>query len=145
MRAYLLDTNIVSYLADPASVFHGRVAEAIRSLPSRSRLAVSVLTLYELAYGYARDPGHARLLAIIRQEGVAVVALPEAGAEVFARVKNDYRLRTGTQDRALARHNVDLVLASTAIVEGMALVSNDAIFKRLAEVEPQLVVEDWTA
>lgn len=145
MRTYLLDTNIVSYLADPASAFHGRVAGAIRALPDESRLAISLLTLYELAYGYARDPGRSRLLAIVREEGVGVVAPSEAGAEIFAGLKNAYRLRTGARGRDLVRHNVDLVLASTAIVEGIALVSNDAIFGTLAELEPRLVVENWAA
>jgi predicted nucleic acid-binding protein len=55
MPTYLLDTNIVSYLADPSSPFHERVAAAIGSLPDDSRLAVSVLTLYELAYVRAAE------------------------------------------------------------------------------------------
>lgn len=143
MPAYLLDTNIISYLADPSSPFHAPVAETIQSLPEGSRLAISLLTLYELAYGYVRDPGHSRLLAIVREEGLGVLAPTEAGAEIFARLKNAYRLRTGARERELVRHNVDLILASTAIAEGAALVSNDAIFTTLAELEPQLSVENW--
>jgi predicted nucleic acid-binding protein len=95
MPTYLLDTNIVSYLADPSSPFHERVAAAIGSLPADSRLAVSVLTLYELAYGHVRGPAGARLLAIIREEGLGVLAPSEAGAEVFARLKDAYRRHTG--------------------------------------------------
>lgn len=141
MRTYLLDTNIISYLADPSSSFHDRVETAISSLPDESRLAISLLTLYELAYGYARDPGHARLLTIVRDEGIAVIAPSEAGAEVFARLKDAYRLRTGARERELARHNVDLILASTAVVEGAVLVSNDGIFATLAGLE----LENWAA
>ena len=143
MRTYLLDTNIVSYLADPSSPFHERVAQAIRSLPDESQLAVSLLTLYELAYGYARDPGHSRLLAILREAGVGVLAPSEPGAAIFAQLKNAYRLRFGARERELVRHNVDLILASTAISEGAVLVSNDAIFNTLAEIDPRLVVENW--
>ena len=143
MRTYLLDTNIISYLADPDSAFHQQTADAVRSLPDESSLAISLLTLSELAYGYARDPGHSRLLTIIREEGIGVLAPSEPGAEVFARLKNAYRLRTGARERELVRHNVDFILASTAITEGATLVSNDTIFKTLAELEPGLEVENW--
>ena len=145
METYLLDTNIISYLADPSSPFHDRVEAAIRSLSDESRLAVSLLTLYELAYGNARDPGRSRLLSIVREEGIAVLAPAEAGAEVFARLKNAYRLRTGARERELVRHNVDLILACTAVVEGAVLVSNDGIFATLAELDPLLAVENWAA
>ena len=33
MLTYLLDTNIISYLADPSSPFHERVKAAIGALP----------------------------------------------------------------------------------------------------------------
>jgi predicted nucleic acid-binding protein len=145
MQTYLLDTNIISYLADPSSPFHERVADAICSLPDESRLAISVLTLYELAYGYVRDPGRASLLIIVKEEGVAVLGLPEAGAEVFARLKDRYRLHTGARNRDLVRHNIDLILASTAVVEGAVLVSNDGIFATLARLEPRLAVANWAA
>ena len=78
----------------------------------------------------------------------SVSALPplapsEAGAEVFARLKNAYRLRTGARERDLVRHNVDFILASTAVTEGAALVSNDTIFRTLSDLEPRLEVENW--
>ena len=143
MRTYLLDTNIISYLADPSSTSHNDILEATKSLPDENRLTISLLTLYELAYGYVRAPGHSRLLAIVREEGIEVLLPSEAGADVFARLKEAYRLHTGIRERALARHNLDLILASTAIVAGAVLVSNDAIFATLAELEPRLSVENW--
>jgi predicted nucleic acid-binding protein len=145
MRTYLLDTNIISYLADPSSAFHERVAGAIQALADDSRLSISLLSLYELAYGYVRDPGHSRLLSIVREEGIGVLAPSEEGAEVFAQLKNGYRLRTGARERELVRHNVDLILASTAIIQDAVLVSNDTIFRTLAELEPRLDVENWAA
>lgn len=52
-----------------------------------------------------------------------MLAPAEAGAEVFARLKNAYRLRTGARERELVRHNVDLILACTAVVEGAVLLN----------------------
>jgi predicted nucleic acid-binding protein len=91
MRTYLLDTNIISYLADPSSASHNDILEATKSLPDENRLTISLLTLYELAYGYVRAPGHSRLLAIVREEGIGVLLPSEAGADVFARLKEAYQ------------------------------------------------------
>jgi predicted nucleic acid-binding protein len=44
----------------------------------------------------------------------------------------------------MAKHNVDLVLAATAITENLTLVSNDSLFRDLAAIDPRLSVEDWT-
>ncbi len=143
MTTFLLDTDIVSYLADPESAFHSRIVTAVAALADGSTLAISTLTLYELAYGYVRGAGHLQLLALLRGAGIATLPPTDAGAEVFARMKDAYRRRTGIREPALARHNVDLILASTAVVRGAVLVSNDGIFRTLAEVQPQLIVENW--
>src|SRR4051794_19455377 len=140
MTTYVLDTNIVSYLADPSSPFHERVADAILALPEEDRLAISVLTLYELSYGHLRSSSRSRLLAIVHDEQFAVLTPTEDGSAVFARLKNAYRLHTGMRERELVRHNVDLILASVAIVEGAVLVSNDGLFATLATLEPRLAV-----
>jgi predicted nucleic acid-binding protein len=79
----------------------------------------------------------------VREENLRLLRPKEAGAEVFAQLKNAYRLRTGARERDSVRHNVDLILASTALAEGTVLVSNDRIFRALAELEPRLTVERW--
>lgn len=143
MLTYLLDTNIISYLADPASEFHQRVHAATRRLPSQSQVAVPLLTLYELAYGFRRDRGHGRMVALVRDSRIEVLVPSEAGAEVFAELKDAYRLHTGARKHELARHNVDFIVASTAIVEGAVLISNDGIFRTLAGLDRRLVLENW--
>jgi predicted nucleic acid-binding protein len=145
MTLYLLDTNTVSYLADRASAFHEPAKHRLGSIPEESEVAISILTLYELTYGFVHDPARSRLLSIVREGQVRIVPLTEAGSEVFAALKHAYRRRTGGRAKALSRHNVDLILASSAIVEGAVLVSNDALFRTLAELEPRLTVENWAA
>src|SRR4051794_16750631 len=124
MATYLIDTNIISYFADPDSDFHARIVAVIERLPAESVLTISVLTLYELAYGYRRHAGHSRLLTIVREMEVGILMPTAAGAEVFAKLKDLYQRHTGAARWALARHNVDLILASTAIVAGAVLVSH---------------------
>jgi predicted nucleic acid-binding protein len=114
------------------------VGRTLRGLPPGSEVAISVLTLYELTYGFLRNPAHSRLLSILGEERVAIVPPPEAGAMVFAVLKRAYRGRTGAREKVIGRHNIDLILASTAIAGSAVLVSNDRIFRTLAEVEPRL-------
>ena len=145
MATYLLDTNTISYLADHASPFHQPTTRHLAELPEESEVAISLLTLYELTYGFFHDPAHSRLLSIVEEEQVRIVPLPSAGAEIFAALKHAYRRHTGARERIIGRHNVDLLLATTAIVEGAVLVSNDGIFAALAALEPRLSIENWAA
>jgi predicted nucleic acid-binding protein len=58
MRKYLVDINIISYLADADSPFHERVRKSFRALGKDDIVALSVLGLYEF---YCRGP----LMALI--------------------------------------------------------------------------------
>jgi len=52
-RTYLLDTNIISYLTDSKSPYRKSVKEKLFSLSEEDNVSVSIITLYELAYGLA--------------------------------------------------------------------------------------------
>jgi predicted nucleic acid-binding protein len=145
MATYLLDTNTISYLADHASPFHPSAKRHLAGLPQECEIAVSILTLYELTYGFLYDPIHSRLLSILKEEPVRIVPLTEAGTGIFAALKHAYRRQTGARERTIGRHNIDLLLAATAVVEGAVLVSNDGIFVTLAGLEPRLTLENWAA
>jgi predicted nucleic acid-binding protein len=145
MTIYLLDTNTISYLSDHASPFHGSAKQNLQKLLEDDEIAISILTLYELTYGFFFDPAQSRLLSIVREEQLRIVPLTEAGAEAFATLKHAYRRQTGATEKTIGRHNIDLVLASTAIVEDAVLVSNDGMFETLVALEPRLKVENWTA
>lgn len=54
----------------------------------------------------------------------------------------DLRSEHGRAD--LQRHAIDCMIASTALDRGATLVSNDALFGRLAKLNPALRVADWT-
>ena len=51
MKTYLLDTNIISYLTDPNSPHKDKIKERLLSLSEDDTVSVSIITLYELAYG----------------------------------------------------------------------------------------------
>lgn len=78
----------------------------------------------------------------------AAERLPEPEQQAVARdimrLKRLLRTSSGASIAALSRHNVDLVLAAAAIVDGWTLVSNDAVFPKLATATADLTVENWT-
>ena len=142
MARYLLDTNVLSYLIDTASLGHAAVHAHLAALVDTDEVELSVLSLYELHHWFAYDP--AALGAA--QEVIAsfpVLPLPEAGAAAFGVLMRD--LRPGFSRADLQRHAVDAMIAVTALDRGAVLVSNDALFGRLAKLDPALRVVDWTA
>src|SRR4051794_13094118 len=133
MVRYLLDTNTLSYLIDTASPGHAAVHARLTSLADTDEVVLSVLSLYELHHWFAYDP--AALAAA--HEVIAsfpVVPLPEARAAVFGALMRDLRPELGRAD--LQRHAVDTMIAVTALDRGAVLVSNDALFGRLARINP---------
>jgi predicted nucleic acid-binding protein len=43
----------------------------------------------------------------------------------------------------MRRHNVDFILASTAMEQEAVIVSKDSIFSKIQKFEPGLQVENW--
>lgn len=139
----LLDTSTISYLVDAESPFHDICTERAADEAVFPTLAVSVLTVFELAS-----------LAAARQdfmpviEGVtaafARVPIDEAAAGLFASLKRRLAEADGTLPARLGRHNTDLILAALAIHRDAIIVSNDSIFARLAALDDRVKIEDWT-
>ena len=84
MKRYLLDINIISYLADVESPFHGKVRERFKRLGGDDVVTISILGLYELHYGISKA-GEAELApGLLKTKrkvcaSLPVVPLSEAG------------------------------------------------------------------
>jgi predicted nucleic acid-binding protein len=140
MARYLLDTNTLSYLIDTAAAGHAAVHARLASLADTDEVALSVLSLYELHHWFAYDPA---AFAAAREiiGSFPVLPLPEAGAAVFGALLRDLRPEIGRGD--IQRHAVDCMIAVTALDRSAVLVSNDALFGRLAKLDPALRLANW--
>ena len=109
---------------------------------------ISVLTLYETEYGivYAPEEKKNRMAEVkeMMRQFLFVLPISDAGAEVFGRIKAGYRKMAGSDQKTVDRHDVDFILASSAIAEEAVLVSNDRIFLTVQAIEPVLKLENWT-
>jgi predicted nucleic acid-binding protein len=145
---YLLDTNILSYLEEQSSPFHAKTKARLYRLTDHDEILLPILILYELRYSVsaAAPENSARLTALVSSylQQFPLQQLSERGAEIFGDIKAKYRRqRPGITQPALDRHNIDFILASSALAENAVLVSNDHIFTAISEIEPALQLENW--
>jgi len=153
-RIYLLDTNIISYLTDSKSPYRNAVKEKLFSLSEKDRVAVSIITLYELAYGLAtlekskKDKNNINEKLFesgieFIKEYLDIFPLSVEEIDIFGKIKAKYKEQTGINTKALKKNDLDFLIASTAISQGAVLVSNDGIFGDIVEYEFGLEFEEW--
>lgn len=146
---YLLDTNILSYLEERNSPFHLSVKQHMSACSSMDELFISSLTIYELYYSVAcageKDQVRVNKLIGSYLRRFQVFPLQLEGAVIFGQLKQLLRTKTALNTKVLDRHNVDLMIASCAILQQAILVSNDRIFETLAQHDNRLKFENWAA
>ncbi|MBW3540606.1 MAG: type II toxin-antitoxin system VapC family toxin [Planctomycetes bacterium] len=127
---FLLDTNICSaHMRRPARLAH-------RFIQYIGQLGISTVVLAELYAGAHRDSNPTRLLTLIGDllQEVHLLDFDAACAERFGRERGPL-LQQGISVSA-----VDLMIASTALVHDLTLVTNNtADFQHV----PGLRLEDW--
>jgi len=100
------------------------------------RVAISTITVAELYFGAYNSARMAENLAraetFVRQ--LTVISLNEAALKTFGQTKSDLR----KQGHPVA--DFDLLIASTALVEGRILVTNNT--RHYARI-PELLLESW--
>ncbi len=148
MKQYLIDINIISYLADNESPFHNNVRKRFKALRDDDVASISILGLYEFHYSMSRAGESDISPGILKTKekvctSLNVVPLSEEGAKIFGELKAKYQEVFRLQRNALVRDTVDLLIASSAIENGAILVSHDNVFQKLKRVRPDFQFEDW--
>jgi tRNA(fMet)-specific endonuclease VapC len=131
MLKYLLDTNIVIY------VIKRRPLIALeRFNREHGRMAVSSITLAELAHGAEKSSDPARNLRVVEDfvSRLAVLPLSDKAAWHYGSI------RAGLEKTGMTIGVNDLHIAAHARSEGLALVTNNL---REFERVPGLVLENW--
>jgi predicted nucleic acid-binding protein len=144
---YLLDSDSLSDLYEPESSGHQNIRKQIAALAQTDLIVVSILAIYEMEYGYANAPEDLKLLLRRRISAVQtdnpVLPLTLEAARLFGSLKLRLRNLRQLSPKAIKIHNVDLMLAATAISAGCILVSADGIYSDLQRIDPTLRVENW--
>jgi len=147
MKRYILDTNIVSDLQTDTEV-GSKILEKLKNLDADDEVLVSIIVLYELVYGLNNISDEKQKEAV--EQGISfikkylsIIPLDMKEIDIFANLKTKYKKATGINKNAIKRHNLDLLIASTAIAMDAIIVSDDGIFEKLMEIEPLLKYENW--
>jgi predicted nucleic acid-binding protein len=152
-QKFLFDSNTVIAFTQKESIHYQEIASKIAGLNQDAKLYISILSIYEMEYGAAHAPtpaiAHKTRLAIqsLKTESeITILPLTLQGAQIFGEIKELYRTVKQIGKKALQKHNVDLVIAATAIEHQATLVSHDnkdKIFELLDENRNDFEWEDW--
>lgn len=144
---YLLDSDALSDLYDPEALGHEKVTQQLASLESSDQVFISILALYELEYGFANAPEEKKPAIRKRisdaQRDLPILPLTPEGAGLFGSIKAGLRQLRQLTDKRIKSHNIDLMLAATAISEKCTLVSLDSIYPDVQRLHTGLNVEIW--
>jgi len=127
----MLDTNTVSHLVK------GRLGMLDRlSRRAPSEIVISVVTEDELRFGLAKRPEATRLKTIASEflQRVTVLAWQSSTAQTYV----DLRARLEGAGEVVG--TLDLLIGAHALDAGAILVSNDAGFNKIGELQ----IQDWT-
>ncbi len=135
MTTYLLDTNTFSAIMDQ----HPQAMAHAATLTSTDKVVICTIVRGEILYGIERMP-HGRRRRDVEAKAANLFArtpcedIPEAVADIYARIKRDAERRGTPLDEN------DLWIAATALAIGAVLVTSDSDFQRVTG----LTIEDWT-
>jgi predicted nucleic acid-binding protein len=151
MAKYLFDTNTISTLFDISgkeNENNDHLCSKLQSLKNHDEIYISILTLYELEYGYEKAPNSIKpkIRFIINQIKLRFPILPlsQEGSQFwFTKKRSNHRKKSFKKQAS--KHNIDIILASTALVESCILVSDDSIYSEyLQKIDQNLNTENWT-
>ena len=69
--------------------------------------------------------------------------ITDRGAKAFGNLKAQYKKETGSKQNSWDQHNIDFMIASSALSEDFILVSNDKIFQHIQSLIPDFKTENW--
>ncbi len=144
---YLLESDSLSTLYDPEAPGHQAAAQRLAALGDSDEVFLSVLALYEIEYGFANAPEEKK--PIIRQrisqaqEDFPILPLTAEAARLFGSIKASLRKTKQLSDKGAKIHNIDLMIAATAVTEDCVLISGDSIYPEVRRLHPNLKLENW--
>lgn len=150
-KKLLFDTNALSSLTIKGNEGHDKMLSKIAMLQN-DEIYASILSLYEMEYGikHAKEPNiidEMRIAVEAIKNKFQIMPLTEKGSQIFAEIKEQYKEQKGLGKKAIIKHNVDLIIAATAIEIGAILITNDTkddIPTIIKTFRSDFEWEDWT-
>ena len=148
MKKYLLDTNIISYLEKENTPEFKKIITKLQELENEDILSISMLTLFEYQTSISLVDDTQIKEALVHKKSQLVKNYKVENLEfqqevIFGELQRQYLDKTGGNIKGIKKHNIDFLIASQVIFKDMILVSNDNIFKTIAEIRDDFKYENW--
>ena len=148
MKRYILDSNFLGALEDSDSSGYKDIFKKLSSLPDEDEVCVSIISIYEYYFGIFNAPDESLSQQLLKTKDTIlelfpILPLSLKSAELYGKIKAEYKKQTGSTRSGMRKHNVDFILASTALEQQAVIVSKDNIFSKIQEFEQDLQVENW--
>jgi predicted nucleic acid-binding protein len=144
---FLFDTNIVAFLYDKNSKNHTEIYNKFSALKNEDNLFVSSLTIYEMEYGiFNGKPSQQEFfresLKALRED-FQILPVNDNGAYCYGELKSFLRKNRKISRENIKKHNIDIILASTARTANCVLVSADKIYDSCREIWKDFKFQNW--
>jgi len=147
---YLLDSDTITAVFDPKSIFFEIAKKHLAQLNEEDEIYISILSIYELEFSLynAKDniiKNKIKNLIADLKDIVNILPLSPEAASYYGALKSGFQKSTGINRKAIKKHNIDIMIAATALDYDCILVAKDGIYNdHLALINKQLKIEDWT-
>lgn len=148
---YLLDSDTITAVFDPKSPFFEITKKHLAQLTEVDEVYISILSIYELEYSLYNaktDIVKNKIKNLITdlKSIFNILPLSSEAARYYGVLKSGLQKSTGMNRKAIKKHNIDIMIAATALDYDCILVAKDGIYNdHLALINKQLKVEDWTS
>jgi predicted nucleic acid-binding protein len=145
---YLLDSDIINFLYDDQRrPEHQKIHQELSKLSNDDRLLTSVLVIYELEYSFYNAPEDKtpaiRNTNAIFNDFDAILPIVPSAAPIYEEIKANLKKDKNLSRKEMRKHNIDLMLASTAIDTSSVLVCGDKIYQYISKIHNDFVYENW--
>jgi len=145
---YLFDTDSINFFFKQSLPQYPYIRKRVASLDDNAILQVSALSIAELEYSLflASEGKKGEIITLLDQvrKNLSVVPFTDSAAVSYAEFKGKLKQKLRISTENMKKHNIDIMLASTALCENAVLISADGLYEKLAEMTPQFQYENWT-
>jgi len=146
---FLFDSDMVNILYDDQrKTHHESLHRKMAQLGEEDSVLISVLVLYELEYSFFNAPADKKepirnTICSALNDFDAVLPLEADTAPIFGEIKASLKRMKGLSRKEMRKHNIDIMLAGTAVCTSSVLIGSDSIYADIAECYPIFRFESW--
>lgn len=147
---YLLDTDAITFLHDNQRSEHLQIISKLERLHPYDTICISIISLLELEYSFYNTDDLVlqnrirEIIDAIKYSHLHKIIPIDLGiAGLYGSIKSRFKRRAGISRSNIKKHNIDIIIAATALHSNSILVGGDKIYSRIQQYQSNLNIETW--